>query len=114
MSADEYLDSLCVSLQVQVCATSTQGGCFFDSIYALLPTVDKAVESPRALRLQIIQFFRECVGGAHGDLGERISEDIRHGMTRPIISSLRTRAAGKRMRTSEEIVCLQGKMDHTQ
>ena len=85
MSADEYLDYLCVSLQVQVCVTSTQGGCFFDSIYALLPTVDKAVKSPRALRLQIIQFFRECVGGAHGDLGERISEDIRHGMTRPII-----------------------------
>jgi hypothetical protein len=102
MSEGMYLQSLCAQLQVRVCATSTQGGCFFDSIYALLPTVGKAAKSPRVLRLLIVEFFRECIVGGHGDLGERVAEDIRYGMTRPIISSSRTRAAGKRMKTSED------------
>jgi hypothetical protein len=102
MSQDTYLESLCEKLQVRVCSTSTQGGCFFDSIYALLPTVGKAVKSSKCLRFQIIQFFRQCIDGEHGDLGERVSEDIRHAMTRPIVSSCRTRVAGNRMKTCED------------
>ena len=77
MSEDTYLQTLCDVLQVRVCSTSSQGGCFFDSIYALLPTVGKAVKSSKCLRLQIVQFFRECIDGAHGNLGERVTEDIR-------------------------------------
>jgi hypothetical protein len=69
MSEEAYLEALCSSLQVRVCRVPSNGGCFFDSIYALLPTIGKAVKSPKILRLQIVQFFRECFHGQHGILG---------------------------------------------
>lgn len=101
MSEDTYLETLCDALQVRVCSTSSQGGCFFDSIYALLPTVGKAVKGSKCLRLQIVQFFRECIDGAYGTLGERVTEDIRDAMKRRIISSCRTRA-NKKVKTCED------------
>lgn len=68
MSEEAYLEALCSSLQVRVCRVPSNGGCFFDTIYALLPTIGKAVKSSKILRLQIVQFFRECFDGQHGIL----------------------------------------------
>jgi len=87
MSEEAYLEALCSSLQVRVCRVPSNGGCFFDSIYALLPTIGKAVKSPKILRLQIVQFFRECFHGQHGILGERIMQDVESAMQNKIVSS---------------------------
>jgi hypothetical protein len=87
MSEEAYLEALCSSLQVRVCSVPSNGGCFFDTIYALLPTIGKAVKSPKILRLQIVQFFRECFDGQHGLLGERIMQDVESAMQNRIVSS---------------------------
>lgn len=87
MDEAAYLEALCESLRLRICKVPSNGSCFFDSIYALLPTVGKAVKSARTLRLQIVQFFRECSEGRHGLLGERIMIDVHAAMEQKIVSS---------------------------
>lgn len=100
MSEDAYL--LAVSEVFGVCrmAVPSNGGCFFDSIFALLPTVSKAVVSAVALREQLVSFFRECQSLQHGLLGERIMDDVVAAMRSPIVSSwASTRGNGRRPKT---------------
>ena len=111
MDEAAYLDALCQATQLRVCRVPSNGSCFFDSVYALLPTVGKAVNSARTLRLQIVQFFRECAEGQHGLLGERIMDDVAAAQELRIISSCaQTRCNNKKPKSVEayfEAVSLQ-------
>ena len=95
LSEDAYLEAICHKYRVQVCSVPSYGACFFDSIYALLPTVGKAVKSPKALRLSCVDFMRQCCGGQHGELGERIVMDLDDALKRRIVSSCSTRQNNK-------------------
>lgn len=98
----EYLEALSQLYSVQVCSVPSNGSCFFDSIYALLPTVGKAVKSSKLLRLHCVQFFRECHQGLHGVLGERIMDDVNAVIHSKIISSCaNTRCNNKRPKSVE-------------
>ena len=100
MSADDYLAAICTSMGVQLCTVPSNGACFFDSIYALLPTVGKAVHSSKSLRAQIVDFFRECAQHQHGLVGERIMPDVWAAMQLKIISSsAQTRMHNKKPKT---------------
>ena len=91
LSEDAYLEAICTRYRLQICSVPSNGGCFFDSIYALLPTVGKAVKSARELRLSCVEFFKECYQGQHGLVGERVQEDIRGSLEHKIVSSCLTR-----------------------
>ena len=91
LSEDAYLDAICRLYRVRVCSVPSNGACFFDSIYALLPTVGKAVKSSKALRLSCVEFFKQCFQEQHALLGERVQEDIRGSLQHKIISSCSTR-----------------------
>jgi hypothetical protein len=102
MSEQAYLEALCSEMQVRVCRVASNGSCFFESICALLPTIGKAVKSPKILRLQVVQFFRECHEGQHGDLGERIMLDVEAAMQNRIVSSCaQTRCNNKKPKSLE-------------
>ena len=102
LSDDAYLDAICDLYRVQACSVPSYGACFFDSIYALLPTVGKAVKSSRALRLSCVDFMRQCCQGQHGMLGERIVEDVTDALKRRIVSSCSTRQHNKVPKTLEK------------
>jgi hypothetical protein len=87
LDEDAYLAAVSVHFGVQRITVSSNGGCFFDSIHALLPTVGKAVKSSAELRHDVVSFFRECHSKQHGDLGERIMADVESALTVPIVSS---------------------------
>ena len=87
LDEDAYLAAVSVHFGVQRITVSSNGGCFFDSIHALLPTVGKAVKSSAELRHDVVSFFRECHSKQHGDLGERIMADVAAALTVPIVSS---------------------------
>ncbi len=102
MDADSFLDALCQARDLQVVRVSSNGGCFFDSIYSLLPTVGRAVHSSRSLRLQIVEFFRQCAQGHHFLLGERIMDDVHSALGQRIISSCaKTRCNNKKPKSIE-------------
>lgn len=102
MSAKDYVAAICNSTGVQLCTVPSNGACFFDSIYALLPTVGKAVHSARSLRLQIVDFFRQCAQNRHSLLGERIMTDVAAAMELKIISSSKvTRAHNKKPKNAD-------------
>ena len=85
---EDYLAQLCSFLGTQLCSVPSNGGCFFDSIFASLPTVGKAVKSSKALRQEIVAFFRECCStDQHGELGERVQKDITDQLQHKIVSS---------------------------
>ena len=102
LSEDAYLEAICHRYRVQVCSVPSYGACFFDSIYALLPTVGKAVKSTKSLRLSCVDFMRQCCGGQHGALGERIVMDLDDALKRRIVSSCSTRQNNKVPKTLEE------------
>lgn len=87
LDEDAYLAAVSVHFGVQLISVGSNGGCFFESIHALLPTVGKAVESSAELRHEVVSFFRECHSKQHGDLGERIMADVAAALTVPIVSS---------------------------
>jgi len=95
LTEDAYLEAICHRYRVQVASVPGNGSCFFDSIFALLPTVGKAVKSPKALRLSCVDFMRQCCEGQHGLVGERIFEDVKDALTRKIVSSCSTRQNNK-------------------
>ena len=95
LSEDAYLEAICHMYCVQVCTVPSFGACFFDSIYALLPTVGKAVKSSKALRLSCVDFMRQCCEGQHGVVGERIVDDVLDALKRRIVSSCSTRQNNK-------------------
>ena len=95
LSEDAYLEAICHRYRVQVCSVPSYGACFFDSIYALLPTVGKAVKSSKALRLSCVDFIRQCCEGQHGMVGERIVDDVKDVLKRRIVSSCSTRQNNK-------------------
>ena len=100
MTATDYVAAICDSIGVKLCTVPSNGACFFDSIYALLPTVGKAVHSSKSLRLQIVDFFRECANNRHSLLGERIMTDVAAAMELKIVSSsANTRAHNKKPKT---------------
>jgi hypothetical protein len=94
----QYLDAVCGLFESRVVAVPTNGSCFFDSIFALLPVVNKAVKSQKALRAEIVSFFRECHSSdLHGILGERIMDDINDALKSKIVSSCaKTRGNNRR------------------
>jgi hypothetical protein len=102
LSEDAYLEAICHMYRVQVCSVPSYGACFFDSIYALLPTVGKAVKSSKALRLSCVDFIRQCCEGQHDALGERIADDVKDALKRRIVSSCSTRQNNKVPKTLEE------------
>ena len=102
LSEDAYLEAICHKYRVQVCSVPSYGACFFDSIYALLPTVGKAVKSSKALRLSCVDFMRQCCDGQHGAVGERIVDDVKDAMKRRIVSSCSTRQNNKVPKTLEQ------------
>ena len=102
LSENEYLKAICHMYRVHVCTVPSFGACFFDSIYALLPTVGKAVKSPKALRLSCVDFMRQCCEGQHGVVGERIVDDVKDVLKRRIVSSCSTRQNNKVPKTLEE------------
>ena len=87
LDEDAYLAAVSVHFGVQRITVSSNGGCFFESIHALLPTVGKAVKSSAELRHEVVSFFRECHSKQHGDFGERIMADVESALTVPIVSS---------------------------
>ena len=102
MSEDVYLQAVSELFGVCRFSVPSNGGCFFDSIFALLPTVSKAVLSPVALREQVVSFFRQCHSLKHGEFGERIMQDVEAAMHSRIVSSCSsTRANGKKPKTVE-------------
>ena len=102
MTATDYVAAICDSIGVKLCTVPSNGACFFDSIYALLPTVGKAVHSSKSLRLQIVDFFRECANNRHSLLGERIMTDVAAAMELRIISSsAKTRAHNKKPKNED-------------
>ena len=96
---DAYLEAICQLYRVRVCSVPSNGACFFDSIYALLPTVGKAVKSSKALRLSCVEFFRQSFQDQHGLVGERIQEDIKGALSTKIISSSLTRHSNRAPKT---------------
>ena len=102
LSEDAYLEAICHMYRVQVCSVPSYGACFFDSIYALLPTVGKAVKSSKALRLSCVDFLRQCCEGQHGVVGERIVDDVLDALKRRIVSSCSTRQNNKVPKTLEQ------------
>ena len=102
MDEPAFLEALCQGFGVRVVRVPSQGSCFFDTIYALLPTVGKAVRSSRDLRLQIVSFFRECHAQQHDILGQRIEDDLQAALHQKIISSsAQTRGHNKKPRNME-------------
>ena len=99
LSEDAYLEAICTRYRLQICSVPSNGGCYFDSIYALLPTVGKAVKSARDLRLSCVEFFKQCYQGQHGLVGERVQEDIRGCLEHKIVSSCLTRFTNKAPKT---------------
>ena len=99
LSEDAYLDAICRLYRVRVCSVPSNGACFFDSIYALLPTVGKAVKSSKDLRLSCVHFFKQCFQDQHGVVGERIQEDIHGALNTKIISSCLTRHSNRAPKT---------------
>ena len=87
MTEEDYLARVCAHFRVQRITVGSCGSCFFESIHALLPTVGKAVKSSFDLRVQVVSFFRECQSKQHGNLGERIMDDVESAMLVPIVSS---------------------------
>jgi len=99
----EYLQSLCECLHLRLCKVPSNGSCFFDTVYALLPTIGKAVKSSKSLRLQIVQFFRECDEGLHGILGERVMTEVHEAMQVRVVSSCaQTRCNNKKPRSVKD------------
>ena len=99
LSEDAYLDAICRLYGVRVCSVPSNGACFFDSIYALLPTVGKAVKSSKALRLSCVEFFKQCFQDKHGYLGERVQDEITLSLKHRIVSSCLTRHTNKAPKT---------------
>lgn len=102
LSEDAYLDAICRLYRVRVCSVPSNGACFFDSIYALLPTVGKAVKSSKALRLSCVEYFKQCFQDQHGFVGERVQEDIRGSLQHKIVSSCLTRFTNKAPKTADK------------
>jgi len=102
LSEDAYLEAICHKYGVQLCSVPSYGACFFDSIYALLPTVGKAVKSSKELRLSCVDFMRQCCEGQHGAVGERIVDDVNDALKRRLVSSCSTRTNNKVPRTLED------------
>lgn len=87
MTEEDYLARVSVHFRVRRITVGSCGSCFFESIHALLPTVGKAVKSSFDLRVRVVSFFRECQSKQHGNLGERIMDDVESAMLVPIVSS---------------------------
>ena len=102
LTQDAYRDALCNVYSVRLCSVSGYGSCFFDSIFALLPTAGKAVKSSKALRLSCVEFFRQCFQGQHGFAGERILDDINFALNTKIVSSVHTRYSNRAPKTVEK------------
>jgi len=103
LGEDAYLEYISQLYSVRICTVPGNGSCFFDSIFALLPTVGKAVKSPKALRLSCVDFFRQCFRGQHGDAGERIVDDVAAVLQTKIVSSCATtRYNNKAPKTAEK------------
>ncbi len=90
MTEEQYLEAICNGIGARLVSVRSDGSCFFHSIYALLPTVEKAVKSPRALRQELVLFMQQCHAGDHGDLGQRIADDVTDALDYTISSSLPT------------------------
>ena len=102
MTSAEYLEAVCDHYDIRLVSVNTDGGCFFDSIYALLPCVLKAAKSPKALRQQLVLFMRECHEGNHGDLGQRIADDVKAALQYKIVSShATTRGINRKPKNAE-------------
>ena len=87
MTEDAYLEAVEAHFGAKRITVPSNGSCFFDSVYALLPTVGKAVKSSYALRDQVVSFFRECQSNQHDLLGERVIGDLENALLVPIVSS---------------------------
>jgi hypothetical protein len=102
MTHAEYLEAVCNRYDRRLVSVSSDGGCFFNSIYALLPCVLKAAKSPKALRQQLVLFLRECHEGNHGDLGQRIADDVKDALKYKIVSShATTRGINRKPKNAE-------------
>ena len=82
-----FLLAVCTDLGVRVMSVTCNGSCFFDSIYALLPTVGKGTIASKNLRPVVVDFLRQCSAGDHGELGERIKIDMEAALHSKIVSS---------------------------
>ena len=87
MKAPAFLQAVCDHLGVRVCSVGSNGSCFFDSIYALLPTVGKGTMAPNNLRPFVVNFLRQCNAGEHGDVGTRVKDDMEAALSVKVVSS---------------------------
>jgi hypothetical protein len=90
MQEPAFLKAVCNHLGVRVVSVSSNGSCFFDSIYALLPTVGKGTMAANTLRPFVVKFLTECNDGRHGDLGARVKTDMEAALHTKVVSSAPT------------------------
>ena len=103
MEQPAFIAAVCNHLGVRLCGVPSNGSCFFDSIYALLPTVGKGTVRSGDLRECIVNYFRQCCAGNHGDIGVRIVIDMEAALHSKIISSVpQTRQHNKKPKNMED------------
>jgi hypothetical protein len=82
----KYRDAVCQHLGLFLKRVGGNGNCFFVSCSSLLSTLGLQVSATN-LRLQVVDFFRECKEGSHGLLGERCMVDIGYETSEALVSS---------------------------
>ena len=90
MQQPAFLQAVCDHLKVRVVSVGANGSGFFESIYALLPTVGKRTMAANNLRPFVIKFLTECNAGEHGDMGARVKVDMEAALTIKVVSSAPT------------------------